>query len=178
MPENPIDLTKLLYGAFDVSWKSAALGGVDNVTPNIKWITKDKMVGSLGPIVVGKRIVGLDINIVCEFREMTAARYKTLHAWHSGNGALNFAPEIGRDLYDYAGLLNLHPRELGSTLDLDLNFTKAVPQNVTPPKRNGGDVPDVVVADFYCFFDRSLVGGVNPILNYGYLGAPPPPPPP
>jgi hypothetical protein len=172
-----LNLDNLKLGAYDVTWKSNFLGAVDSVEPNMDLVLKEKRVGSLGAIDVGHWILGLTGTIVTNHREITAANWQKVMPWWS-SGSIPMVPtDWHKDLYEYAGLLTLHPRELGATTTFDLSFLKAAPRKVTPPPRNG-DNPDVLKVEWVFYPDRSVFGTGSPLLSYGFVGAVPPPPPP
>ncbi|QOV90886.1 hypothetical protein [Humisphaera borealis] len=167
---NTYDIANLKLGAWDVTWGSTEFGAVDDVTPTLDLILKEKRVGSLGPIDLGHWILGLGGMIVTNFREITAAQYQALFPWWT-SGSIPLQPSgLNTDLYSYAALLKLHPNEIAeATTTFDINLLKAVPKKVTPPNRNG-DVPDVVRVEWQFYPDRAQLGTIK---AYGYIGAPP-----
>lgn len=162
------DLTKTRLGNYDPSWTAAggslwAMGFVDRVTPNITIVTKDIKVGSVGDVVLGKRIIAVTGTVRIEAREVDLTAYQKLMPWYS-SGSIPLNPAtIHKDLYDYAGLLTLHPTDVSGT-GQDLSLVKAVPL-ITPMDRNGND-DDRVIVDFHFFPDRTQL----PTLVYGYVG--------
>jgi hypothetical protein len=161
-----MDLTRTRLRNFDVTWASYAFGAVDKVTPDVKLVLSPLSVGSVGRAVLGHRIVGVEGAVVVMAREIDLTFFQKMLPWYSaGSIALNPAT-INKDLYDYAGLLTLHPQDVDATTQ-DINLLKAVPQ-IKHMDRDGVK-DDAVQVTFTFYPDRTQL----PTLVYGYLGTAP-----
>lgn len=162
------DVTKTRLGNYDLSWTANggslfALGFVDKVTPDITIVTKDIKVGSIGDVVLGKRIIALTGLVRVECRELDLTAYQKLMPWYT-SGAIPLNPAtINKDLYDYAGLLTMHPTDVSGTAQ-DISLVKAVPV-IHQPDRDGV-ADDKMIVDFHFFPLRTSL----PTLVYGYIG--------
>lgn len=163
------DLTKTRLGNYDPSWTAAgagsafALGYVDRVTPDITIVTKEIKVGSIGNVVLGERIIAMTGVVRVECRELDLTAYQKLMPWYTSGSIPMIPSTIHKDLYDYAGLLTLHPTDVSGTSQ-DLSLVKAVP--LIMPMDRDGEADDQFIVDFHFFPDRAQL----PTLVYGYIG--------
>lgn len=171
-----MDLSKLQLMNWNVKWGTYDLGAVDKVTPDMTLTLTDKMVGSMGKVVLGAWIVALDGKISVEAREMSHLLFQQITPWNAALGAAGtntasvplFPASLGTDLYDSAKQLILHPSTFAAdNLTMDLTFAKAVP--ILPKAPADGVTPNVVPIDFMFYPDR----GQFPNLVYGWFGPPP-----
>ena len=169
-----MDLTRTKLGDWNVTWNSVALGSVDKVTPDLKLITKPIKVGTLGDIVVGERIIGLDGTVKVELREIDNTQLAALTPWQVSGQAIPMIPTgYHVDLYSYAQLLTLHPTWATDT-KTDLNFTKAVPRIINPGEKDGVK-DDIIIVEFSFYPDRGSSGlaATPPVVTYGTIGTAP-----
>lgn len=169
-----MDATKTRLTNWSVKWKQAGagsafdFGGVDNVKPNIKIVTKDVKIGTTGAAVLGKRIVSLTGTVSAELREIDLTTLQKLMPWFTSGSIPLIPATVHKDMYDYAGLLTLHPDDLAAdVLTQDLNLLKAVP--TFTPMDGDGENDNFILAEWEFFPDRAQL----PSLNYGYVGAVP-----
>ena len=164
------DFSRLRLGNYDVVWNSVFMGATDKVNPDFTLKLKEKKVGSLGDIVIGHWILGLEGKVTCEFREVDKTAMQKVMPWYT-SGNIPLVPATWhKDLYDYAQTLILHPSDLAeATVDQDLAFTKTVP--IYRPMERDGETPDKIIIDFMLYPDRSqLTTGGAPVLTYGNYG--------
>jgi hypothetical protein len=175
----PVDFSRLQVSDYDVTWGSYALGSVDKVTPKLTLKLKEIKVGTLGDVVIGKRIIGLEGTVEVECREIDIVAIKGLMPWSAAAG--NASPGTSvvqiplvpalfhKDLYDYALALKLHPTHMGADVSTDMNLLKAVPHMSYLGERDGvGD--NKVLLEFEFFPDRGSLSGTPPTLSYGTIG--------
>lgn len=173
------DLNRLQVSDYDVTWGSYNVGFVDKVTPKLALKLKEIKVGTLGDIVIGKRIIGLEGTIEVECREIDVVAINGLMPWSGGAGnaspstsgaSVPLVPAIyHKDLYDYALPLKLHPTHMGTNTTQDLNLLKAVPHMSYLGDRDGvGD--NKVMLEFEFFPDRTALTGTPPTPSYGTIG--------
>jgi hypothetical protein len=162
-----MDLTRTRVGNYDCTLGAYAFGAVDNVKPTIEIVKKEIKVGTIGNVVLGDRLIGANVAVEIEAREIDPALIKKLCPWWT-SGSIAFTPATAHiDFYTYAQVLNLHPTDVTGTAE-DLNFVKAVP--IFNPMQRDGDKDDIVLAGFRIYPDRSVL----PNLVYGYVGPIPP----
>lgn len=164
------DASRRLY---DVTWGTLDLGAVDAVKPDLKLKLAEKKVGSIGDIVVGHWIIGLEGTITVEAREVDLVQLQGLMPWYT-SGSIPLTPATWhKDLYDYAAKLTIHPNDLPIlTLTQDITLLKAVPM-IRPAERDGVK-PDVLNIEFSFYPDRAqLVTSGSLLTAFGYIGAAP-----
>lgn len=168
-----LTVTRTRKTAYQILWKAAGagsaydFGGVDKITPNLTLMLEDIRVGTTGRVILGKRIVGLEGTISSELREADLTAAQKLSPWFT-SGPLALSPATyNKDLYDYAGLLTLHPVDMGADVTQDLNLLKAAP--VWTPFSADGNTDNKITAEWFPFPDRTQL----PVLNWGYMGTPP-----
>src|SRR5689334_5858058 len=162
-----MDLAKTRKGLYSVVWNAFDFGAIDSVEPDIELDTDELMVGSVGKVVLGRRIIALTGTIKVVAREIDAALFQKLNPWWS-SGPIGLTPAtIHKDLYDYAQLLTIHPNDVDAATTEDINLLKAYPR-FKPMKRDGVK-DDLVEVEFEFFPDRAQI----PALVYGYIGTPP-----
>jgi len=155
---------------WDVTWATVALGGVDEVNPDLSLVLADIKIGTYGDMVLGQRVVDMGGLISVQLREMTRTLWATLTPWydHGAGGADPTADEVGImpapgvDLYTHADALILHPHDLdGAVVTEDIELYKAVP--ITPPaqRRRDGVSDDVWTVQFAVYPDRDKIGTAN-----------------
>ena len=131
------DLSRTKVSDYDVKWGSYSLGFVDKVSPDLKLVTKVIKVGTLGDIMIGERIIGLQGGVKVEVRELDAGTLNALMPWSATAGSatpgtsstsIALVPAaFHTDLYDYAKQLTLHPTHLpASDVSQDMVLLKAV----------------------------------------------------
>lgn len=173
----PYNFTRLRLGNWDLRWTKAGgvlhdFGAVDKVTPDIEIVTVPKKVGSVGDVELGEWIVALKGTIRAELREIDLTTLQKLMPWWT-TGNISLIPATWhQDLYDYAGLLTLHPSDLPTaTVTEDVHFLKAVP--MFQPMARDGVAPDKLLATFKFYPDRAQLVAGAPLLSYGHIGTAP-----
>jgi hypothetical protein len=169
-----LDVTQTRQCAWSVKWGATGsqfdFGATDKVTVNLVVKKEPIVLPSLGNIVVGRRIIGLDdgSSVTVLVRQVTAALFQKAIPWYTA-GAVSLVPAtINADEYQYANLLTLHPSDVDAgTATEDLNLVKAVPV-IQWPERTG-TAADVVPIVFSLYPDRAQL----PTRVYGYMGAVP-----
>jgi hypothetical protein len=153
---------------FNVSWATYDFGGIDEIRIRSVLTKKEIKVGSVGDVVLGHRVLGLDAAISFAAREIDLVYLKKVHPWWT-SGPISLLPAAAlQDLYSYAGLLTLHPNDLAAgTVDQDRNYLKAVPLLDTSDRDGVNDDKDMVT--FLLYPDRAQL----PLKVYGYIGTPP-----
>lgn len=142
-------------------------GAVDQVNPDLMLKTKDIKVGTMGDVVLGKRLISVDGTVKVQAREIGLDKLKLAFPWWTeGTAAPLFMPG---DLYDHAVKLRLHPTDLPLTdRSQDLVLVKAAPLPGMKMPRDG-EKDDVWEAEFVPFPDRARF----PDKYYGYIGVDP-----
>jgi hypothetical protein len=142
-------------------------GGVDKVTPDLRLVTSPITIGTTGKAVLGQRIDALEGTVTVEAREITRAMMEEMLPWHSSGDSISLIPStLNTDLYDYAQLLTLHPKDVASNVfTQDINLLKAVP--LYRPMDADGKEDNKVIVTFIFFPDRSVI---DTALAYGYVG--------
>jgi hypothetical protein len=162
-----IEIARTVVNNMDVMWDAYAFGGNDKVTLQVPQKLKEIKVGSMGDLVLGHRVLGIENpKITVEVREIDLTFLQAIHPWWT-SGAISVLPLAAQqDLYDYAAVLKLHPNHLPvGTVNQDRNYLKAVPMLSDASRDGVADGKDLV--DFILYPDRSLF----PIVSYGYIGA-------
>lgn len=156
----------------NVKWGPLAsqynFGAIDRINVRSVITKKEIKVGSVGDIVLGHRVLGLDAAISFEAREIDLTFLQKVHPWWT-SGAIGMLPATAlKDLYDYAQLLTLHPNDLpDATVNQDRNYVKAVPLLESADRDGVNDDKDMVT--FLIYPDRTQL----PNRIYGYIGAVP-----
>jgi hypothetical protein len=166
------DLTKQRLYNQDVKWNNAEPSFVETVDMSgLKFITKDRKVGTIGDVVLGEVFIAMEGVIKVEFSQIGAAMYRALMPWQVVDEPVSITPPtLHKDLYDYAQALNLHPHDLpADNVTEDWVFVKTVPRLI------GGKFDGVnwnnVSCEFRVFPDRTkAVDPTTPLLEYGYFG--------
>jgi hypothetical protein len=161
-----MDLSRLRLGNFVCTWDTYDFGGVDKVKPKVSLKLHPVKVGSIGDLAIDDRIIGLDVDISIEAREIDLVLYKKLAPWYT-TGSVALTPSaVHTRLYQYAKALKFHPNdpEVGTLATQDYNFIKAVP--LFNPMERDGETDDVVLTGFKVYPDQSQL----PLLIYGYIG--------
>lgn len=172
------DRTRLRLGNYDVSWTKAggslvSFGLCDKITPDLELVTLPKKAGSIGDVALGEWIIDVRGTIKTELREIDLTTLQNLCPWYT-SGSISLIPATWhKDVYDYAGLLTLHPNDIATaTTTQDLNLLKAFP--TFKPMARDGITPDKIEVTWRFFPDLSqLVSTIPPLLVYGYWGTPP-----
>jgi hypothetical protein len=179
-----MDLSRTGVSDYDVTWGAYVFGAVDKVDPSgMKIKTKPIKVGTLGDIMIGERIIGLEGTLKIEIREVDQVTLKALVPWAAtagqatpGSAAVSIPiipATFHKDRYDYALPLKLHPTHLASSdTSQDMVLLKAVGNFVYLGDRDG--VKDnALAAEFMFFPNRSDLTASPPLVNYGYYGVAP-----
>lgn len=169
------DISRLTLADYDCKWKKAGgayvvLGAVDKVTPDIQIIKKPKKVGSVGDVELGHWIIGLQVQITTEMREIDRTQFETLMPWFT-SGNIPLVPTTWhKDTYDYAGPLVLHPNHLGvGTTTENIILYKAVPM-IRPADRDGVNDEKLIIT-WSAYPDRTQLNtGGALLLDYGRIG--------
>lgn len=154
-------------GAYILTWDSYAFGEHDGVEIEQHYKLTELKISSLGDVVIDHyhELVGGVVRL--KARELPIGFYQKVSPWWS-SGSIALGPSApNTKLYQYAKLLNLHPREQGVTLTKDLNYLKAVP--LWTPFARDGMAPSVQLVGFQLYLDQAQLP--NRVL--GYMGAPP-----
>src|SRR5690606_25491585 len=127
-----VNVTRTRRTAWDVAWGASGsqydFGGVDKVTPDLNLVLAPIQVGTVGGAVLGHRIIGLEGTVTIEAREIDRTLLEEMLPWHNSGDSISLLPGgFHADLYDYAQLLTLHPKDAGADLKQDINLIKAVP---------------------------------------------------
>jgi len=161
---------------YDTTWNGNSPGIVDAVDPQLKLLLEPITAGTYGNVVLGRRIIALEGQVLVDYRECSLTQIQRFMPWYT-SGSIPLTPTtLNKDMYDYAQLLTLHPRDAADT-NQDTSLLKAVPVNAYSIKRDGKS-DDIwrVAYDFYPL--RSALEATPSVLLYGYVGPVPPPPPP
>ncbi len=153
--------------SWGVSYGGTSLGWIDSADPGIELVTKEIQVGSMGDEVLGEWIIRVKAEPKIQFREICATLAAALVPWYSGSGPIPISPEPGKDLYEFAKELRLHPSDVtpGDT-NYDIVYPKAVFRTPFTPKRDGVSV-DMLEGTFSTYPVRTLF----PRLVRAYIGA-------
>jgi hypothetical protein len=169
--DQTLDFSRIGKSMYDAIWTKAggsaySMGGLDKVEPNMPMKLDPLKVGSLGDVKVDDEVIGLEDNsmITTTCREVDAAFYKAMCPWYS-TGSVSLVPAVPNTrLYQYAGVLTLHPRGDSGTNN-DINLLKAVPLRAF--FTTDGKAQKIVTIQFSIYPDRSQL----PNLVYGYVGS-------
>lgn len=171
------DITQMDMSGYAVFFNGVTLGWSKEVDPGgLKIQTVDKKIGELNNAVVGKVVIGLEGSIKTVLHQVSRDILLQVMPWTAGvvgDGSRLIAPALGDDLYDFADVLRIHPRQAGSSTAQDMNFIKAVPL-IKLPKSGSGDFREVEV-EWTVFPDQAALIADPSIMVYGYLGAVPDP---
>jgi hypothetical protein len=159
---------------YDVSWNSYDLGFLDDVKPELALKLDPIKIGSLGDVKLGDRILGLEdgAKVTVILRETIRASFQKMAPWASQTAgvALDLTPPAGGDLYTYAQILLLHPRDqvapITPTTSQDISLTKTVPLKAFELPRTGND-EDKWAVEFLVYPDRTQL----PLIKYGTMTA-------
>lgn len=174
------DYTRLRApGLYTLNWTKAGgtiydFGLLDLVEPNFELITAPIQVGSIGDVPLGEWILGLKGKITTALREIDLTTYQKLCPWWA-SGSISLIPTaVKADLYQYAGLLTLHPTDIAAaTVTQDINLLKAVPRPIALMKRDGKKKEEQLVVEWTFWPDRAQLTQASPLMVYGYIGTPP-----
>lgn len=158
---------------YDVSWNAYDLGFLDDVKPDLPLKLDPIKIGSLGDVKLGDRILGLEdgAKVTIVLREPIRLSFQKLAPWasQSAGAALDLTPPAGGDLYTYAQVLLLHPRDqtgLTPATSQDISLTKTVPLKAFEIPRTGND-EDKWAVEFLIYPDRTQL----PLIKYGTMTA-------
>lgn len=165
-----IDISRTRLTNHKVKWGASGsqydFGAIDKVNVRSVITKKEIKVGSVGDVVLGHRVIGLEAAISFEAREIDLNFLKKVHPWWSSGAIAMLPATVLQDLYTYAQILTLHPNDLADgTVDQDRNFVKAVPVLESSDRDGVNDDKDMVT--FLIYPDRTQL----PARIYGYIGA-------
>jgi hypothetical protein len=170
MGANPANSRATMY---DVSWNAYDLGGLDDVKPDFSMLLRAIKLGSTGPVKLGDRFLGLTdgAKVTLVLRETVRLTMQKLAPWASqgAGNAMELVPAAGVDLYTYAQVLLLHPRDqtgLSPATSQDISLLKTVPINAFELPRTGND-EDKWSVTFLIYPDRAQL----PLVKYGTMTA-------
>lgn len=163
------DITRTRLTNFNVKWGSYDFGAIDEIRVRAVIQKKEIKVGSVGDVVLGHRVLGLDAAISFAAREIDLTFLQKVHPWWT-SGPIAMIPATAlQDLYSYAAQLTLHPNDLAAgTVTQDRNYLKAVPVLDTTDRDGVNDDKDMVT--FLLYPDRTQLATAR---VYGYIGTPP-----
>lgn len=109
---------------YDVSINSVNVGYTEKQSLKVKAKTRPITVSQLQELVVGDRIVGMEVSGTIWLKEVNLTNLKLALPWSSAAGALSPAA-MGGDMYDHAVPIKFHPRDVTGTTE-DITIDKAV----------------------------------------------------
>jgi hypothetical protein len=130
----------------------------------------EKKIEELGDVKIDDLLVGMDGVVKISLKQVKIATMRQLILQAPGNGSIPGIPTTQyQSMYALAGLLNIHPTDMGSDTSEDFNIVKAAPVLTLPKSTEGKNTQDLD-CDWMIYPDQTQFIASPPVLVYYYVG--------
>jgi hypothetical protein len=157
---------------FAGTWKEVSLGWLEmtDMSGVVEKFAEKKIGEAGGDVVIDQIFIGLEGTIKTTHKQVKLETYRQLKQDAAGSGAVTGTPALYSSKYAQAGLLKLHPKDMGADTSEDFNFLKVAPKNVTLPKSAQGKAFIDMEVEWFIFPDKAAYLADPAVLRYYWIG--------